>query len=80
MPAPKPGKPSSVEIVPWSAASLACQPDVVGHGLLSRFHAGCRCPWCTSVCRERECPCQVCTACRSVSPYVPHVLPPEVAL
>ncbi len=45
-------------------------PDVVGHGLLSRFHDGCRCPWCTSVDRERTCSCQDCVGLRTTSPYI----------
>lgn len=45
------------------------QSDVNGHGLLSRFHAGCRCAWCTTQARERACGCESCTQSRSVDPY-----------
>lgn len=45
------------------------ESDVIGHGLLSRFHAGCRCAWCTSQARERGCGCEPCTQSRSVDPY-----------
>ncbi len=43
-------------------------PDVTGHGLLSRFHAGCRCGWCSSRARETTCGCAPCLACRT-HPY-----------
>jgi hypothetical protein len=46
--------------------------DVAGHGLLSRFHDGCRCGWCCSRAREGTCGCTLCAACRA-STYV--VLP-----
>lgn len=39
--------------------------DVVGHGLLSRFRAGCRCGWCTSRAREGTCGCPLCMACQA---------------
>jgi hypothetical protein len=45
------------------------EPDVIGHGLLSRFHAGCQCAWCTTQARERACGCQSCTQSRSLDPY-----------
>lgn len=43
--------------------------EVIGHGLLSRFHAGCRCEWCTTQACEQGCGCQPCTQSRSVDPY-----------
>lgn len=43
---------------------------VVGHGLLSRFHQGCRCPWCSAQVWERSCACDACVVLRSVSPFV----------
>lgn len=45
------------------------ESDVIGHGLLSRFHEGCRCVWCTNQARERCCGCQLCKQARSVDPY-----------
>ncbi|MDT5132616.1 MAG: hypothetical protein QOE41_1927 [Mycobacterium sp.] len=45
------------------------QADCVGHGTLTRWHAGCRCPWCESKCRERGCLCSPCVALRAKSPY-----------
>jgi hypothetical protein len=45
------------------------QADCVGHGLLSRWHSGCRCPWCASKCRERGCLCPPCAALKARSPY-----------
>jgi hypothetical protein len=46
------------------------QADCVGHGTLTAWHAGCRCPWCESKCRERGCLCLPCVALRAKSPYV----------
>jgi len=43
---------------------VAAGADVAGHGLLSRFHAGCRCGWCCSRAREGRCGCGPCVACR----------------
>ena len=51
------------------AGVLIPESDVIGHGLLSRFHAGCRCAWCTTQARERACGCEPCTQSRSVDPY-----------
>ncbi|MGH3671621.1 MAG: hypothetical protein ACRDSH_13455, partial [Pseudonocardiaceae bacterium] len=53
-------------------AAAGAGADVTGHGLLSRFHAGCRCPWCASRACEGTCGCPPCVACRA-SAYV--VLP-----
>ena len=39
--------------------------DVAGHGLLSRFHAGCRCGWCSSRPREGSCGYGPYRACRA---------------
>ncbi|MGH3511377.1 MAG: hypothetical protein ACRDRB_03775 [Pseudonocardiaceae bacterium] len=39
--------------------------DVAGHGVLARFHAGCRCPWCASRAWEGTCGCARCAACRA---------------
>jgi len=39
--------------------------NVAGHGLLSHFHNGCRCPWCASQARERDCCCGACAAVRA---------------
>ena len=36
---------------------LTPESSVIGHGLLSRFHAGCRCGWCTTQALERSCGC-----------------------
>lgn len=44
--------------------------NIIGHGLLPRFHAGCRCDWCVSRCWERSCLCEVCVDMRAKSPYV----------
>jgi len=49
-------------------AAHATGADVAGHGLLSRFHAGCRCGWCSSRAREDTCGCGPCRACRA-HPY-----------
>jgi hypothetical protein len=45
------------------------QADVTGHGLLDKWHSGCRCPWCVSKARERGCLCPPCAALRASSPY-----------
>jgi hypothetical protein len=47
--------------------------DVAGHGLLTRFHEGCRCGWCASRAREGTCPCPACVKVRA---HVYLVLPP----
>lgn len=44
--------------------------DVAGHGLLSRFHDGCRCAWCTARARERGCLCPECLTVRTAGIYV----------
>lgn len=46
--------------------------DPTGHGLLSTFHKGCRCPWCKSAARERACVCELCTQLRARSIYVEY--------
>ncbi|MGH7748361.1 MAG: hypothetical protein ACREQ5_26935 [Candidatus Dormibacteria bacterium] len=54
-------------------AAAGAGADVTGHGLLSRFHAGCRCPWCASRAREGACPCAPCTGVRAHAYVVlPH--------
>lgn len=56
---------------PTGAGSYAfAQTDCVGHGTLTAWHDGCRCPWCESKCRERGCLCPPCVALRASSPYV----------
>ena len=52
-----------------TAKDRALWLDVTGHGLLSRFHDGCRCPWCTSRARERQCLCPDCLAVRTTGVY-----------
>ncbi|HEX4100509.1 MAG TPA: hypothetical protein VHY21_08200 [Pseudonocardiaceae bacterium] len=46
------------------------QADAEGHGTLTAWHDGCRCPWCASKARERGCLCSPCVALRAHSPYV----------
>jgi hypothetical protein len=48
-----------------AAKDRALWLDVAGHGLLSRFHDGCRCPWCTSRAREPQCLCPDCLEVRT---------------
>jgi len=53
-----------------SAKDQALALDVTGHGLLARFHEGCRCPWCTSRARECPCLCPDCVAVKTTGVYV----------
>lgn len=55
-------------------AALDLDVTVRGHGVLARFHDGCRCPWCMSTARERGCPCPECHGARTTGRYV--YLPP----
>ena len=50
--------------------------DVTGHGVLSRFHTGCRCGWCESQAREHDCPCPACAAVRRGAFFTFPVPPP----
>jgi hypothetical protein len=52
-----------------AAKDRALWLDVAGHGLLSRFHDGCRCPWCTSRARESQCLCPDCLEVRTTGVY-----------
>ena len=45
------------------------QADCTGHGTLTTFHGGCRCPWCVSKARESACPCPPCATVKAKSPY-----------
>ena len=64
--------PQAPTLKPKAPATRDTGPDVAGHGLLSRFHTGCRCGWCSSRARETTCGCAPCLAYRA-HPYV--VLP-----
>jgi hypothetical protein len=50
------------------------RPEKPGHGTLARFHKGCRCGWCDSVCWERSCRCKTCVQHRASSPYADDAL------
>jgi len=52
--------PRAVPTPPNAPVARSAGADVAGHGLLSRFHSGCRCPWCTCQAREHACPCAPC--------------------
>lgn len=58
-----------------AAKDAALALDVAGHGLLTRFHDGCRCPWCVSTARERGCLCGACVAVKTTGVYVIAPMP-----